>query len=155
MSFSVMRIPGVAGEVLVESSFWRGLRFTVNGERIKPHGFPRNRLTLPGIDGPVEVKIRGAALRAHPSLMAGEREYPTGPPTPRAQQILALLPLLGLLAVQGFVGFLLAFGGVAVNLSIIRDERSDRVKVGLILLTLAVVIVADALLLLVVVVSRA
>ncbi len=52
MPFADLHIPGVAGPVSTDYSFWSGFRFFVDGQRVKPQGFPRNRLTLPGVGGP-------------------------------------------------------------------------------------------------------
>lgn len=54
MTISTLSIPGVAGTITVEQAFFSGFRFFVDGVRVKPHGFPRSRLTLPGVAGPVE-----------------------------------------------------------------------------------------------------
>ena len=143
MTFAPMAIPGVAGEISTTYSFWTGYRFFVAGRRIKPHGFPRNKLTLPGTAGPVEAKIKGGAFRAHPILVSGGTEHTTGPATPSALQMLGVLPALSILVLQGLLGFVLAFGGVAVNMAIIRGVRSNRVKVALMLTTFVTIIVID------------
>lgn len=148
MAFADLNIPGVSGIVSTDYSFWRGYRFTVDGQRVKPHGFPRNRLTLPGTSGSVEAKVRGGVARAHPALVVGGTEYPTGPDTPRLQQVLALLPMLTLLLVQGAIGFLVAFGGSAVNMGIVRGEQRDAVKVGLMVATLLAALAIDVTLVL-------
>ena len=131
MAFADLSIPGVAGVVSTDYSFWSGYRFSVDGARLKPHGFPRNRLTLPGTAGPVEARVKAGLNRAYPALVVGDREYATGPETPVALQLLALLPLVTLLLVQGAIGFAVAFGGVFVNLGITRGEQSTGVKVAL------------------------
>lgn len=131
MPFAILHIPGVSGGISTEFSFWRGFKFHVAGERVTPHGFPRNRLTLPGLSGPVPAKVKSGLARAHPTLVVDGKEYPTGPPTPKGQQILALLPLLLLVLVQGALGIVVAFGAVMVNMGTIRGERSNATKVGL------------------------
>jgi hypothetical protein len=131
MAFADLSIPGVAGVVSTDYSFWSGYRFSVDGTRLKPHGFPRNRLTLPGTAGPVEARVKAGLNRAYPAHVVGDREYATGPETPVALQLLALLPLVTLLVVQGAIGFAVAFGGVFVNLGITRGEQSTGVKVAL------------------------
>lgn len=143
MAFADVTIPGVSGTVSTDYSFWGGYRFIVDGQRVKPHGFPRNRLTLPGTSGSVEAKIKGGVARAHPALVVGGEEYPTGPATPRLQQVIALLPLLTLLLVQGAIGFVVAFGGTAVNMGIVRGEQRDGVKVGLMIATLVAAVAVD------------
>lgn len=143
MTSTDLSIPGVAGEILIEYGSLGGHKFTVGGEPVRPHGFPRNKLTLPGTDGPVEAKVKGGLFRAHPALLVGGKEYAAGPPTPRVLQILALLPLAALLLVQGALGFLVAFGGIAVNMGVVRSERSDGVKVGLVVATFIVAVVID------------
>lgn len=140
MPFAPLAIPGVAGNVIVEGSFWRGYRLTLNGERLKLHGFPRTKLTLPGTAGPIQAKMKGGMLRAHPSVVVDDVEYASGPPTPWAQQVLALLPLLGLVLVQGALGFLVAFGGVAIGMKIIRTERSSTQKIALLVAIAAAVL---------------
>ena len=143
MTLAVLTIPGVAGDIVTKSSFWGGFTFAVDGRRVKPHGFPRNRLALPGTDGPVEATIKGGTLRAHPTLVVGKTEYRTGPPTPLGLQISALLPLAALALVQGGLGVLVAFGGVAINMGILRREISSRAKYALMAATLVAVIAVD------------
>ncbi|WP_330475857.1 hypothetical protein [Terrabacter sp. C0L_2] len=143
MAFADLTIPGVSGTVSTDFSFWSGYRFTVDGRQVKPHGFPRNRLTLPGASGSVEAKIKGGLARAHPALVVGGTEYATGPDTPRLQQVLALLPMLTLLLVQGAIGFAVAFGGTAVNMGIVRGEQRDSVKVALMIGTLVAAVAVD------------
>ena len=125
-------IPGVSGALSTDYSFWSGFRFFVGGKRIKPRGFPRNRLTLPGEAGPVEGRVK-LGLTAHPTIVVAGKEYRTGPPTPTGLQVLALLPLAALILVQGAVGALVAFGGVATNLGIIRAERPRPATIALML----------------------
>lgn len=139
-----MRIPGVAGEVSTKSSFFSGFTYFVDGQPVTPHGFPRNRLTLPGTEGPVEARIVGGLFRAHPTLVVDDVQYPTGPMASWSVQIVSLLPLLGLLVVQGGLGFVVAFGGVVINMGIVRGERTDRAKIGLMLAVLAGAAAADA-----------
>jgi hypothetical protein len=146
MPIATVNIPGVSGDISVEQSFWKGFKFTVAGQQVKPHGFPRNRLTLPGAVGPIEAKVKGGVARAYPSLVIDGRDYPTGPPTPKAQQVLALLPLLLLLLVQGALGILVAFGALSVNMGIVRAERSNGAKLGLMAAVLVVGATIDILL---------
>jgi hypothetical protein len=146
MAFAVLTIPGVSGDISTEYSFWKGYTFTVDGQRVRPQGFPRSRLALPGESGPpVEAKIKGGLFRAHPVLVVGGTEYPTGPPTPRGLQILALLPILALLLIQGALGFLVAFGGVAINMGVVRGPRSRSVKTALMVATFIGAIAIDVL----------
>lgn len=146
MPIATLNIPGVSGDIAVEQSFWKGFKFTVAGQQVKPHGFPRNRLTLPGAAGPIEAKVKGGVARAYPSLVIDGKDYPTGPPTPKAQQVLALLPLLLLLLVQGALGILVAFGALSVNMGIVRAERSNGAKLGLMAAVLVVAAAIDILL---------
>ncbi len=146
MPIATVNIPGVSGDIAVEQSFWKGFKFTVAGQQVKPHGFPRNRLTLPGAAGPIEAKVKGGVARAYPSLVIDGKDYPTGPPTPKAQQVLALLPLLLLLLVQGALGILVAFGALSVNMGIVRAERSNGAKLGLMAAVLVVAAAIDILL---------
>lgn len=143
MTLAVLTIPGVAGDIVTETSFWSGFKFVVGGQRVKPRGFPRNRLTLPGTAGPVEATVKGGILRPHPTLVVGGTEYRTGPPTSRGLQISALLPLLTLALVQGFFGFLVAFGGVAINMGVLRRELPIRTKYALLGATLIAAIAVD------------
>src|SRR4029078_1051941 len=146
MAFAALTIPGVSGDIAIDYSFWRGYTFTVDGQRVKPQGFPRNRLTLPGASGPpVEAKIKGGLFRAHPVLVVGGTEYPTGPPTPLGMQILALLPILALLLVQGALGFLVAFGALAINMGVVRVSRSGSVKAALMVAIFIAAIAIDLL----------
>ncbi|MGO4601706.1 hypothetical protein [Terrabacter sp. 2YAF2] len=146
MPIATVNIPGVSGDIAVEQSFWKGFKFSVAGQQVKPHGFPRNRLTLPGAAGPIEAKVKGGVARAYPSLVIDGKDYPTGPPTPKAQQVLALLPLLLLLLVQGALGILVAFGALSVNMGIVRAERSNGAKLGLMAAVLVVAATIDILL---------
>lgn len=143
MAFADLTIPGVAGIVSTDYAFWSGYRFFVGGTRVKLHGFPRNRLTLPGVAGPVEAKVKAGLNRAYPALVVDDREYPTGPETPVALQVLGLLPLLTLILAQGFIGFAVAFGGVFVNLAIARTEQSTGAKVALMVATLVAAAAVD------------
>ena len=143
MPFADLSIPGVAGVVSTDYSFWSGYRFFVDGRRVKPQGFPRNRLSLPGVSGPVEAKVKAGLNRAYPAFVVDGREYPTGPPTPVALQVLALLPLLTLFLVQGAVGFAVAFGGVYANLGIARGEQSSAAKASLMVATLVAAVAVD------------
>lgn len=140
MTISTLAIPGVAGTITVEQAFLSGFRFFVDGVRVKPHGFPRSRLTLPGVDGPVEAKVKGGLVRAHPILVIDGVEHPTGPPTPRSLQILAIAPIVGFVLIQGLLGILLAFGGIFVNQGIVRSERPHGTKILLTSLVLVVVL---------------
>ena len=148
MALAVLTIPGVTGDIVTEASFWSGFKFVVGGKRVKPRGFPRNRLTLPGAAGPVEATVKGGILRPHPTFVVAGTEYRTGPPTARGLQISALLPLLTLALVQGVFGFLVAFGGVAMNMGVLRRELSIRAKYALLGVTLTAAIAVDVLIIL-------
>jgi hypothetical protein len=145
MPIDTLHIPGVSGGISVEPTFWKGFRYSVDGQPIKPHGFPRNRLTLPGTAGPVEAKVKGGVARAYPSLVVDGKDYATGPATPRAQQVVALLPVLLLLLVQGALGFLVAFVAVSTNMGIVRSERPNAAKIGLMVVVLVVASAVDLL----------
>ena len=144
-TFAVLRIPGAAADITTRRSFWKGYTFEIEGQKLSPHGFPRNRLSIPGTYGPIEARIKGGFLRAYPSLVVGDTEYPTGPATPRGLQILAVLPLLTLLVVQGALGFLFAFGGTAINMGVIRGSRVTSAKVALMVATFVGALVVDVL----------
>ena len=146
MAFAALDIPGLAGTLSTEYSFWKGYRFSVAGQQVRPHGFPRNRLTLPGSHGPLEATVKGGPVRAHPILVVDGTEYPTGPPTPTSQQVLALLPLALLLLVQGAVGAGVALGAVSANMAVVRAEKSPAAKVGLMLAVLVVAAATDIVL---------
>ena len=143
MPFDDVTIPGVAGPVSTTSSFWKGYRFHVDGTRVKPHGFPPTKLDLPGTDGPVEARLKGGIFRAHPVLVVDGQEYRTGPPTPRAQQVLAVLPFLLLLLVQGVLGAFAAIGGVVANMAIVRSGLTDRSKIAAMIGVFAVALLVD------------
>lgn len=68
------------------------------------------------------------------------------PPTPRGLKVLSWLPLLGLVIVQGVVGLLVAFGGLALCMGVTRSERSRAGKVALMLGVLLGVIAIDLVL---------
>ena len=144
MAFSPMTIPGVTGPVTTEYSFWKGYKFFVDGQRVKPQGFPRNKLQLPGTDGPVEAKIKGGLFRAHPILVIDGQEYTSGPPTPTGLQVLGMLPVVSILILQGALGFLLAFGAVALNMGTVRGSFSTGTKIALMVATLVAVLAIDA-----------
>lgn len=143
MPISDVTIPGVAGPLSTSYSFWSGYRYAVAGAHVKARGILRNRLTLPGLDAPVEVKVRATLLRAYPTFVVGDRTYSAGPVTPRIQQVLAVLPVAGLLLLPSAVGLLIAIGAVAVNQSTVRSARSDGAKIGLLVATLVGVVFAD------------
>lgn len=143
MPFAPITIPGVTGEILTTYSFWTGYKFFVEGQRVKPHGFPRNKLTFPGTNGPVEAKIKGGLFRAHPVLVVGDTEHTTGPPTPRGLQALALLPLLSIVILQGALGFVLAFGAVAASMGVIRGTGTNGAKAALMVGILLAVAATD------------
>lgn len=131
MTFAPITVPGVTGDIVTTYSFWTGYKFFVEGQPIKPHGFPRNKLTFPGLAGPLEAKIKGGLFRAHPILVVGEKEYTTGPATPGRLQALALLPVLSILILQGALGFVLAFGAVAANMGVVRGTATNGAKAAL------------------------
>ena len=143
MAYRNLQIPEVAGEVSTEYGFWRGYRFTVNGERLKASGPWRNRLTLPGTTGPVEAKIKAGMLRAYPSLVVGDVEHRTGPATPRAQQMLAVLPLLAYLLVQGLIGIAVVLLAIVANMAVVRSGSSTALKIILMIGVFAVALVVD------------
>lgn len=137
---------GVAGRLSTTYSFWKGSAFAVDGQRVKPNGFLRNRLSLPGVSGAVEATIKGGLVRAHPTLVLGGREYSNGAATPIGGQVLALLPVLQPAIVHDALGFLVAFGAIALNMSIIRSGRPNATKAGLMVAVLAVGVLVDVLL---------
>ena len=61
--------------------------------------------------------------------------------------MVALLPFLLLVLVQGALGFLIAGGAIALNMGIIRAEHSAGAKLGLMIATLVAAATADALIL--------
>ncbi|WP_232677789.1 hypothetical protein [Nocardioides sp. R-C-SC26] len=143
MVLAVVTLPRVTAPVAIDYSFWRGYRFSVADRVVKPHGFPRNRLSLPGTAGTVEATFKAGVLRAYPVISVDGVDHPTGPTTPRAVQVIGLLPLISLMLVTGAIGALLTFGAIAGNVSIIREDLSDRVKILLMLTVLAAVVAAD------------
>ena len=60
-------------------------------------------------------------------------------------QILALLPILALLLIQGALGFLVAFGAVAINMGVVRGPRSGSVKAALMVASFIAAIAIDLL----------
>lgn len=147
MNSTPVTLPGVAKSVTIENSIWSGLKFSIDGEVIKPHGFPPTKVTLPGRVEPVEVTVKGGLLSAHPIMVVGDQEFPTGPPTPRLLQVLTLLPLVCLVIVQGVLGFVVAFAAVAINLGLLRTENSEGRKMAIMGGVLAGAIVIDLILL--------
>lgn len=143
MPFAPVTIPGVRAPLTTTYSFWSGFVFSVDGQRVKPHGFPRNRLALPGTEGPVEGRIKGVFLRAHPPIVVRDTECPTGPPTPRVFQVLAVMPLLSIVVFQGVLGFVLAFGAMATNMGIVRGSASTAAKIVSMIAVAALVAAVD------------
>jgi len=137
MAFQMQPVPDVPGTMLSDVSFWRGLTFIVNGQRVKPHGLLPRRVTLPSRDGPVEGKLKGGLPGAQQLIVAGSA-YPTGPPVPTGLRIVAVLPLVLTLLVKGGFRTVVALTAVVLNTQIITSTRPRSIQVGLMLATLLV-----------------
>ena len=132
MTTRPVTIPGVQGEVSADVSAFGATKIMVDGQEQKQEGFFTKTVQLPAEGGGTkEAKVKGGMMRAYPVLVVDGEDHPTGPPTPTLQQGLAFLPLLGLVLIQGALGFLLVFGGVALSMSVVRSDRPDGTKVGL------------------------
>lgn len=137
MPFEMQPVPGVPGTILSDVSLWRGLTFTVNGQRVKPRGlFPR-RVSLPGTDGPVEAKLKGDLPGAQQLIVEG-KAYPTGPPAPTGLRIVAVLPVLLVLLVKGGLGLIVAIAAVTLNTQTVTSTRPNSTKVAFMVATLIV-----------------
>lgn len=138
-------IPGVVGKTAVEFVPWKGPRLTLDGRPITPHGLLRNRVTLPGTDGPIEARVRTRVFNPYPLVTVGGVDIPTGPPQRRALLALTFTPLLALVLVQGALGAVVAILGIQLNHTVARSGRPVRAQVGLMLAVLVGVIAVDLL----------
>ncbi|KAA1376532.1 hypothetical protein [Aeromicrobium fastidiosum] len=132
MTSAPVVIPGVAGPVTAEYSFWSGYTFVVDGRRVSSRNrMQRNRVTLPGTSGPVEATIKGALgyLQAHPTLVVDGAGYPMGPATPVVLKILSALPVL--LVLGGLLGGVAGAAAMATNATFVRRTWPAGVKAAL------------------------
>ena len=133
-----LSITGLDGPVVVESSLLGNKpTLTVGGHPAARTG--RGRYALPAAGGgTVEATVRGGFLDAFPTLEINGVKHRTGPPTPLALRILAVVPI-ALVAVGGLFGALIGVVGVAVNMAVARQNSSTVVKA---LLMVGVLVVA-------------
>jgi len=73
--------------------------------------------------------VRGGFLDAFPTLEINGVKHRTGPPTPLALRILAVVPI-ALVAVGGPFGALIGVVGVAVNMAVARQNSSTPASHG-------------------------
>ena len=140
-----LSIPGVVGHLTIEQVPLKGPRLAVDGQRLKPRGFPPDHVTLPGEDGPIEARLRSRILHPHPVVSIGGTDYPTAPPVPKPLLVFMLAPLLGLILVQGVLGVVLVLLGVQVNQSVLRAARPAHIQVAWMTVVLAAVLGVDLL----------
>jgi len=119
-------IPGVAGQVMVDSNFWTGRQVvTVDGVPMSSGG--RKRFTLPAADGStVEARVRSSLVNPFPTVEIAGVKHPTGPELPAVLKVLIVLPLM--LVVGGLVGGLIGAMGMLANARIAAWNRSAFVK---------------------------
>lgn len=130
MPFKVGVIPGVTAAVFSDFSFWNGQVFIVEGQRFRPRGLFRRRVTLPGIPQNVEGTLK-MGLPGSQRLVVAGTAYPIGPPVPRALQILAMLPLLLGLLVKGGLAWVIVAVALAANTKALTSTLRNSTKAGL------------------------
>jgi hypothetical protein len=124
-----LAIPGLAGPIVLESSFWTSqFTVTVGGHEAPRTG--RRRFALPAAGGgAVEGTLRGTFLDVYPTVEIAGTRYPTGPAVPVILRILVALPFV-LVFLGGLVGGLIGAAGVLGNMAVVRlPGLSTAVKV--------------------------
>lgn len=134
MPFEVGRIPGVTGPVFSDFSFWNGLFFTVEGQRLKPRGLFRRRVTLPGIPENVEGTLK-AGLPGSQRLVVAGTAYRIAPDIPRGLQILAVLPLLLGLLVKGGLAWVVVAVALGANTKAVTSTLTNPTKTAVLIAT--------------------
>lgn len=119
-------IPDVAGQVMVDSSFWTGKQVvTVDGVPMPSGG--RKRFTLPTADGStVEARVSGSVVNPFPTVEIAGVKHPTGPALPVLLKVLIVLPLV--LVIGGLLGGLIGALGMLANSRIAVWNNSAPVK---------------------------
>lgn len=131
-----MKIPGLAGPVVVESPFFAN-RYTITAGGSPATRIGRNLYAVPAAaGGTVETTVSGGFFDAYPTLTVNGVKHRTGPPVPMVLRVLAVVPIL-LLAVGGALGGLLGALGWMVNMAILRLKLSVGVKALLVVAILA------------------
>lgn len=124
-------IDRVAGPVVVETRTFGNPRVLVGG---MPEAGRRNVFQLPAEGGgTVRAKVKDTLLDAYPVIEIDGVKHRTGPETPRALQILCLLPWLMVIK-GGLVGATFAAIGFVINRSIVRGDRSTGASAALMIL---------------------
>jgi hypothetical protein len=125
-------IPGVVGPVVVNVNWFSGKHsITVGGQPVD--GSRRAGFHLPAAGGgTVPARLRTGLFDPYPSLEVAGVKHRTGPSTPVALQVLAVVPLL-LIAVGAALGAVFGVLGVSANFAVLRTSASTVVKVLLML----------------------
>ena len=127
-----MTIPGLAGPVVVESSFFAN-RYTITAGGFQAIRIGRNRYAVPAAgSGTVDTAVSGGFFDAYPTLTVNGVKHRTGPPVPMVFRILAVPPIL-VITVGGALGGVIGALGWAVNMAILRLSLSSAVKALLML----------------------
>ena len=139
MRYGPATINGIAGPVVVDTNIWSGRHtISVAGRSVPRVG--RGTYALPAAaGGTVNAKVHGALLDAYPTLEIRGVKHRTGPATPMALRMLALLPVVGIIG--GLIGALLGALGVVANMAIARTSMTSAVKALLMLGVLVLVAV--------------
>jgi hypothetical protein len=128
-------IPGLAGPVVLESSFLSG-RYTITAGGSPAARVGRKRYALPTTgSGTVEATLSGGFFDAYPTLTINGVKHRTGPPVPIVMRVLAVFPI-ALVFLGGLLGGLIGAIGWAVNMSILRLGLPAAVKALLMLVVL-------------------
>lgn len=123
MASQIVTIPGIAVPLRIEAGSWMAFRLYAGEVRLKQKLFS-GKFTAPGTDGqPVEGKMRATAFTMWPKIEVDGVRYATGPDAPTWLKILAGLPVGLIILVQGALGFLIAFGGLFVNMGLLRAQK--------------------------------
>jgi hypothetical protein len=128
-------IPGLAGPVVVASSFWSN-RFTITAGGTPVERVGRKRYALPTTgSGTVDATVSGGFLDAYPTLTINGVKHRTGPPVPIVLRAVAVFPF-ALVFLGGLLGGLFGAIGWWANMAILRLGLPSAVKALLMLVVL-------------------
>jgi hypothetical protein len=119
-------IPGVAGPVVVATTFWGRFVVTVADQAVPRIG--KRQYALPSaVGGTVHATLRSRISDPYPTVEANGVRHRTGPKVPVVLQVLALLPMV-LVGIGGALGGLAGALGAIANLGIARTRMPAAAK---------------------------
>ena len=116
----VLDFPGSAGVVTLEG--WKAGRPFVAVDGVRAGAGVGAKYRIPMTDGTVTEATVKMKLTGSINVMSGGRALVSTPSMHGGLIAVSLLPLLLLLLMQGAIGFALAFGLAALNMSIVRNQ---------------------------------